>query len=242
MTFIEEIRAYQDVHGWGLRRIAEEMETTYGKVRYAVEQENNAIHAKLSALNSAPERIPQRTPGVVAYVWDLETTDLTTFFGKLIVAAFLDVNTSDVVVRNIYDFKGTVTERETQLLHWTLDRIEEADILIGHNTLAFDLSFLRGRLAIHGIKRQIAKRQHWDTLQIAKFGFKGRPQGYSLENLLDFFQVGRKDKPSKHDWAASVILDEEAIGRITERCIADVEGNNAVWNCLRPFFHNYKGK
>jgi len=239
MTFIEEIRAYQEIEGWGLRRIAEEMETTYGKVRYAVKQDDDARN---SALRSKSVAQSQRTPGVVTYVWDLETTDLSTFFGKLIVAAFLDVNTGEVKHRNIYDFKGSVKEREIQLLDWTLDRIEEADILIGHNTLAFDLSFLRGRLAIHHLPRKIAKRQHWDTLQIAKFGFKGRPQGYSLENLLDFFQVGRKDKPSKHDWAASVILDEEAISRITERCIADCEGNNAVWNCLRPYFHDYKGK
>jgi DNA polymerase elongation subunit (family B) len=241
MTFIEEIRTLQD-DGMGLRKVAEFLGTTYGKVRYAVEQDNNARNSALRELMNAPERTNSATPGVVTYVWDLETTDLTTFFGKLIVAAFLNVNTGEVQYRNIYDFKGNVTERETQLLHWTLDRIEEADILIGHNTLAFDLSFLRGRLAIHNIDRAIAKRQHWDTLQIAKFGFKGRPQGYSLENLLDFFQVGRKDKPSKHDWAASVILDEEAIGRITDRCIADVEGNNAVWNKLRPYFHAYKGK
>jgi DNA polymerase elongation subunit (family B) len=236
LDILEIVRLQEE--GLGLRRIAERLGTTYGKVRYAVAQYNDALNEVRSTQGSAVER----STGLTAYVWDLETTDLNTFFGKLIVAAFLDVNTGAVRVRNIYDFEGTVVEREVQLLHWTLDRIEEADVLIGHNTLAFDVSFIRGRLAIHGITRRIPKRQHWDTLQIAKFGFKGRAQGYSLENLADFFQVGRKDKPSKHDWAASVILDEEAIGRITERCVSDCEINNAVWDCLRPYFHEYKGK
>lgn len=233
---INEIIRLQE-EGLGLRRIAKRLGTTYGKVRYAVAQQNDAPRSEFTAQSERTNN-----PGVTAYVWDLETTDLNTFFGKLIVAAFYDPNTGDMQVANIYSFDGDVRQREVQLLHWTLDRIAEADVLIGHNTLAFDVSFLRGRLAAHNIDRSIPKRQHWDTLQIAKFGFKGRPQGYSLENLADFFRVGRKDKPSKHDWAASVILDEEAIERITERCISDCEINNDVWNCLRPFFHDYKGR
>jgi len=239
MTFIEEIRAYQEIEGWGLRRIAEEMETTYGKVRYAVAQDN----AARSALTAQDERKVVAAPsGVQVYVWDLETTDLNTFFGKLIVASFLDPNTGTIQTATLNDYSGTVKEREIQLLNWTLDRIDEADVLIGHNTLAFDVSFLRGRLAMHNLDRTVPKRQHWDTLQIAKFGFKGRAQGYSLENLADFFGVGRKDKPSKHDWAASVILDEDAIDRIAARCESDVEINNLVWDRLRPYFQAYKGK
>lgn len=239
MTFIEEIRAYQDVEGWGLRRIAEEMGTTYGKVRYAVQQDDNALR---NAATAQVERTDSAPVGVLAYVWDLETTDLTTFFGKLIVAAFQDINTGEYFVRNIYDFEGSVKEREIALLNWTVDRLDEADILIGHNTLGFDMSFLRGRLAIHGVDRALPKRQQWDTLQIAKFGFKGRPQGYSLENLADFFRVGKKDKPSKHDWAESVILDEDAIDRITDRCISDVEINAQVFGKLRQYFHGWKGR
>ena len=129
------------------------------------------------------------------------------------------------------------------MLHWTLDRIAESDILIGHNTLAFDMSFLRGRLANRGIEREIPKRMHYDTLQIARHGFKGRPGGYSLENLAEFWNLReKKDKPAKQDWSASTRLNGPAIRRIAERCESDVRMNALVFDRLRPYNNAWKGR
>jgi len=89
----------------------------------------------------------------------------------------------------------------------------------------------------------LPKRQHYDTLQIARYGFKGRPMGYSLENLADFFSLPvQKDKPSKHDWVGSVILDDSSIERIAERCEQDVIVNALLWEVLRPYFHKWKSR
>jgi len=243
MALIDDILDLMD-EGLGLRRVAEELGVTYGKVRWEVQKHNN------NAVHSAPTAQQQRTNSAltpqpfVTYVWDLETTDLNSFFGRLIVASFFNLNTGEMQTRTIYDFDGAdQMEREIQLIEWVVDRIEEADILIGHNTLAFDCSFLRGRLAAHGEHRPLPKRIHYDTFQMAKFAFKGRPQGYSLENLLDFFHLPvQKDKPSKYEWADSVILDEVAVARIAQRCESDVIGNALVWDVLRPYYNAWKGR
>ena len=239
---------------YGLRAIAEELDLSYGKVRYVDERYNPyATRAAVEAYNihmsdedkyDAPLPIAPPLRPIVSYVWDLETTNLNTFMGQLIAASFLNLADGEISTRNVNSFGGTNIEKEQALLMWVIEMIEGSDILIGHNTIGFDMGFIRGRLAIHGLSHVLLpKRQHWDTYQIARHGFKGRTQGYSLENLLDFFRCPVvKDKPSKHDWAASIILDEDAIDRITERCEADVLGNAYLWEALRPYHHSWKGR
>lgn len=225
----------------GLRSIAQLLDISYGKARW-LEQKYRPQPDKYHP-ESLTDSYESFGP-VTAYVWDLETTNLNTFMGQLIVASFLDLATGHINTRTVNDFDGTNAEREVALLHWTIERLAEADILIGHNTLGFDLGFLRGRLAIHGLGGTVLpKRYHIDTYQLARHGFKGKPQGYSLENLADFFRlpVG-KDKPSKHDWAGSIILDEGAIERIAERCEADTVVNAHLWSKLRPYWYEWKGR
>ena len=226
---------------YGLRWIADTIGITYGKARYLDNKYNDTVE---EGINGYRGKITTEFTPVRAYVWDLETTNLNTFMGQLTVASFLDLNTGEIDTRTLFDFDGSGAEKEVQLLLWAVSKMEEADILIGHNTLGFDTGFLRGRLAIHGRSDvTLPKRQHWDTYQIARHGFKGKPQGYSLENLADFFRLPvQKDKPSKHDWAASIILDEEAIIRIAERCEADVIVNALLWEALRPYLHAWKGR
>ncbi len=226
---------------YGLRSIADMLGVTYGKARY--------IEAKYLSSDSEDEAEFLGEPSlsfspVRSYVWDLETTNLNTFMGQLTVASFLDLADGAIYTKTLFDFEGDGAEKEVALLLWTVSMLEEADILIGHNTIGFDTGFLRGRLAIHGLSDvTLPRRQHWDTYQIARHGFKGRPQGYSLENLLDFFRIPvQKDKPSKHDWAASIILDEKAIKRIAKRCEADCVGNALLWEALRPYFHLWRGR
>jgi len=224
---------------YGLRAIAHLENITYGKARYLDKKYNNPIFEEDYHGESITEFSPVR-----AFVWDLETTGLNTFMGQLTVASFLDLADGSIDTRTLFDFDGDGPAKELGLLLWTVSKFEEADILIGHNTIGFDTGILRGRLAIHGRSDVLLpKRQHWDTYQIARHGFKGRPQGYSLENLADFFRLPvQKDKPSKHDWAASIILDEEAILRIAERCEADVIVNALLWEALRPYLHQWKGR
>lgn len=234
----------QEINGetgkpFGLRLIADILEISYGKARYV----DNKFNKQVDKYHPEEEAVFTEIEPVIAYVWDLETTNLNTFMGQLTVASFLDLADGTIDTRTIFDFEGDNAEREQQLLLWVVEKQRKADILIGHNTLGFDQGFLRGRLAIHGMDVELPKRQHWDTYQIARHGAKIKPQGYSLENLADFFRlpVG-KDKPSKHDWAGSIILDQAAIERIAVRCEADVVVNALLWGKMRRYQHSWKGR
>ena len=227
---------------YGLRLIAEHLGISYGKARYVDNKFNRHVD------KYSPEQLTAEAPDIEpirSYVWDLETTNLNTFMGQLIVASFLDLSDGSIQTRSINDYDGDNAEKEQQLLLWVVDMLTLGDIFVGHNTIGFDLGFIRGRLSIHGLDEEVTipKRQHWDTYQIARHGAKIRPQGYSLENLADFYRlpVG-KDKPSKHDWAASIILDPDAIERIIERCEADVVVNALLWGKMRKYQHVWKGR
>ena len=227
---------------YGLRLIAEQLGITYGKARY-VDNKYNRDFDPMSPEVAGIDTLDHTFHPVRTFVWDLETTNLNTFMGQLTVASFMDLTTGEMHTRTLYDFDGTNAEREVQLLEFCVDMLHYGDIFIGHNTLGFDLGFLRGRIAIHGLDWELPKRQHWDTYQIARHGAKIKPQGYSLENLLDFFRIEvQKDKPSKHDWAASIILDEKAIERIAVRCELDVVGTALLWTQMRRYQHSWKGR
>jgi hypothetical protein len=163
------------------------------------------------------------------YVWDLETTDLNTFMGRTLMCSLMDLATLEMETRTVLEYvNGDITqdsldEGERQLITWIVDRHDEADALIGHNTVGFDNGFLRGRLA---------------ALQM-----EGRPQGASMKNLADFFRLPvQKDEPSKWDWAGSREVHEKALERLKYRCEEDVRVNALLWQKLRPYFHDWKGK
>lgn len=180
-----------------------------------------------------PEEAPM--PSLPVVVFDLETTSLDTFFGRLIVGCFMDINTEEMVTKDIHDFQGSVDEKETQLLHWATDEYEKGFVLVGHNITGFDRGFLQGRHDNLGTGRIINQALHFDTMQIARHQAKVRAHGNSLKNLLDYYQLPvQKDEPSKHEWARTRELDPVAIKRIRHRCEEDVRGNALLAGKLLP--------
>lgn len=178
-----------------------------------------------------------------AYVWDLETTGLDSFLGKIVVASFLDLNTGEVITRDILQDKKGHEEGERRLVKWVVDRMREADVLIGHNTVTYDLGMVRGRSAQLGLPYILPKRHHIDTMHVLRYGLRARIQGNSLENALDFFgATEQKFKPSKHEWHGIKHVDPAKIHTARERCESDVRGNAELWYHVREAYHNWRSK
>lgn len=216
--------------GYGGRKIADAVGVSYGTVRYFLEQDQQEEESFSVGEKSLGDF------SIRAYVWDLETSNLKADIGNLLVASFLNISNGNIETRTILDF----VDGEAGLAWWAYCRIEEADILIGHNTKAFDVNFLNGVLARYDLP-YLPPRQHLDTYLIARYGFKGKT-GYSMENLADFFRLDvQKYKPSKHDWRESHILTPQAVEEIAVRCEEDVKVNLLLWNRLRPYWHKWKG-
>jgi hypothetical protein len=228
-----------DLHRTGLsaRKIAQEVDLPYGRVRRYLEHLGSIHTINEWGVSLAPTTRLWPT----TLVWDIETTNLRSDIGALIVVAFLNLGTGEEEVRTIYDFKGSRAEREKQLVEWASERYASADILIGHNSQAFDKNFMNGVRARHGLEH-LPPRFHIDTYQVARNGFKGLLQSYSMENLADFFRLPiQKDKPSKHDWRQANLLDEESVSRIATRCVEDVRVNALLWEKMRPYWQRWKG-
>ena len=175
---------------------------------------------------------------IKTYVFDCETTNLRSDIGTLLVASFGEMK-PDGTLKPIEteDIKSMGSERE--LAAWIWGKFVDGDIFIGHNSVAFDRNFLNGVLTRLGMNR-LPYRWHLDTMQIAKGKFLY--QSVSLENLADVFKVGTKDKPAKSDWREANILDEAAIGRLRKRCESDVKITAAVFNSLKPIWHERYGR
>lgn len=176
------------------------------------------------------------------YNFDLETTDLKGDFGRLRVACFGEVKADgslgQIFTKDILDFRGNnQAQRERQLAKWIWEKMDESDILIGHNVKAFDRNFLNGRFARHELP--IAPfRMYLDTYHIARFGLKGLLQSYSQESVAKFFGIKEiKFKPEKDDWADCNAMIPRGVRIIRKRCIMDVKQNNAIFNKLRPYWH-----
>lgn len=220
MVDVSEVLRLRDEEGLGGRRIARALGVTYGKVRTVLEQN--------------PPPVPPDVSPLRLVVWDIETTNLRADIGRLVLASFLDAHTGKLETMD-YTEGG-----EAALAAWVRDQVERADMLIGHNTKAFDRNFLNGVLARHGLQ-PLPKRQHLDTYLIARYGLKGLLQSNSMDNLADFFQLDRsKYKPSKHDWR-DVLVDPESLEEIRIRCEEDVLLNLELWYALRPYWHAWKG-
>src|SRR3990167_848974 len=129
-------------------------------------------------------------------VFDIECTNLRSDIGTFLIASFGELdgngNVKKVETRDILSQHG-----EKNLATWTRNRFEEFDILIGHNSIAFDRNWLNGVMIRHELPF-VPRRIHIDTYQVAKG--KLQFQSYSLANIADVLGLGSKDEPSKNDW------------------------------------------
>lgn len=226
-----DIRVLKD-EGYGGRRIANLLDLSYGKVRRELERYRDEVE-------STPENspVPITDAPLVVRVWDIETTNLRADIGRLVVVSFLDAHTGELQTRSYKDFDSG----ERGLAEWTRSMIERTDMLIGHNTKAFDRNFLNGVLARHGLE-PMPQRYHLDTYLIARYGLKGALQSSSLANLADFFRLETsKYQPSKHDWR-DVLVEPESLDEIKVRCEEDVRLNLEVWHHLRPYWHLWQAR
>lgn len=176
-------------------------------------------------------------------VVDLETTDLKSDIGNLIVACYGLLDDNDNIVRvdteTIHTIGGgNYAQRERRLALWAKEQWSNADIIIGQNSLAFDRHFLDGVLMRNNLDL-LPKRILIDTMQTAKGKFA---MGVSMANMLDVWHLGKKDSPDKTDWRLSSIADGDSLARIAERCERDVEDTAALWRKLKPVYMERWGR
>lgn len=126
---------------------------------------------------------------------------------------------------------------DKQILKGIYDLIQEADILVTQNGIAFDAKKLNARFIHHGFK-PIAKKQHIDTKRLAKrqFGFTSN----SLEYLCTILNVKHKKMthrrhPGFELWKECMAGNKSAWAEMKAYNIRDVIALEEVYKKLAPW-------
>lgn len=169
-------------------------------------------------------KVPGLSPVRVA-VFDIETTGLNAGFGVVLCAVVKLYGPDETRVFRADDYPAWQRgERanDRDLVAAILACLEQADIIIAHNGLRFDVSFLRTRAVIHDLP-PVNFQKIIDPLQLARqlFRFPGNSLK-SIQNTL--LTPSKKTELIPEVWQrATMNGDKDAMDEIAEHCLYDVE-------------------
>lgn len=167
--------------------------------------------------------------------WDLETSGLAATFGGLFCGTVKELN-GDIVTFQINESPKYKTEpwNDKWLVKKVRDELEKYQVIIGYNSVAFDLPFLNSRLIAHKERVVSPVVKHVDLWLVARYRL--RLHSNRLEALLD--HLGTKDRktPLKtEDWRRAAAGDPKAMDRIVTHNIQDVKPLEQAFLRLIPF-------
>jgi uncharacterized protein YprB with RNaseH-like and TPR domain len=177
--------------------------------------------------------------------WDLETTDLGGNFGRLLCCSFIDLDSDEVVTfrRDRRPWKGTKLTDDKRLAVAIRNRLEQADIIAGWNSLLFDAPFLNARLAAADERPlRVGERhgsRHLDMMYYAS-GQSMRLHGRALDKVAKFFHADNKKTPLLPEvWADAGAGVPEAMQEVVDHCEADVRVTKDVFPHLAPHIKKF---
>jgi len=151
-----------------------------------------------------------------------------------------DYTYSDALFHYKSDYKED-PEYDGNILRSLKDMLDEADIVIGHNSNRFDLPKIRARMIQHGILPFSPVREV-DTLVIAKQQF--RFSSNKLAFIAEALGLGEKMETGGHElWTGCMRGDMESWRLMEEYNCQDVVLTEDVYKALRPWSKahpNYK--
>lgn len=164
------------------------------------------------------------TPVRVA-VLDIETSGLNAGFGVVLCAVVKLYGPDERRVFRADEYEPWKQGRRADdgpLLRDILSCMEDADILIAHNGLKFDLPFLRTRAVVHGLP-PVNFQKIIDPVQLARQHF--RFPSNSLNSISHVIGTQAEKTPLRPEtWQrATMNGDKDAMNEIVAHCIADVD-------------------
>jgi len=177
--------------------------------------------------------------------YDLETTDLGGNFGRLLCCSFIDLDSDEVTTfrRDRRPWKGTKLTADNRLAVAIRDRLEEADIIVGWNSLLFDAPFLNARLAaVDERPLRVGEKhgsRHLDMMWYAG-GQSMRLHGKGLDKVAKFFHADNKKTPLTPEvWADAASGEPAAMQEVVDHCEADVRVTKDVFPHLAPHIKKF---
>lgn len=184
---------------------------------------------------------------VKCYVLDIETTPLiartwstwnVTIQPNNIIQdrSILCIAWKEVGGRKTHSVRVGADKTERQMIAEFRAAIDDADILIGHNVVVFDLKHLTAKLIEYDLP-PLQKVNVVDTLKEVK-----RVSKFSsnrLEFLCGKLLGSHKQETDMQLWIDCMAGDEKALDRMTRYCRHDVDITEALYLKLRPHMKNH---
>ena len=140
------------------------------------------------------------------------------------------------IMSDVVSSKESIARHDERLLSGMWDLIDEADILIAHNGLKFDIRKLNARFIINNFMPPHSY-QVIDTLKAARrhFGFSA----YDLDYLCKLFGLNRKLATDYSLWKDCVHGDEKALNKMQEYNKQDVLALEDFYVKIRPWIKSH---
>lgn len=177
------------------------------------------------------------TSPIVGYSWEAFDTNLLKIleFSKIISVAWKELGSKTTVVKCIADYPGykknVIDDEKLVKEVWKL--LDEADVVIGHHSDAFDIKKLNARFVALGLDAP-SYYQTVDTCKLAKKYFKF--DSNSLNNLGQYLGLGEKIHNGGFPlWLKCMSGDEAAWELMKKYNAQDVILLEKLYLTLRPF-------
>lgn len=143
---------------------------------------------------------------------------------------------SDEIMGDCVTPREARREDDKRVIKKLWDLFNEADIVIAHNAIKFDVPKMNARFLYYDMNPP-APYQIIDTLQVAKREFKFTSN--KLDALAHYFGFAPKLDTDFELWKKCLEGDQEALDYMFEYNKYDVELLEAVYLKLRPWIHNH---
>ena len=175
-------------------------------------------------------------------IFDIEATDLGANFGRLLCCGFADLAEDapvEMYRRDLRPWKGQRLTDDARLAVAIRDRLEVADIVVGWNSILYDVPFINTRLTAAGERRvRLGEKYgswHLDLMYYAG-GQAMRLPGRKLDTVARFLGTEDSKTPlTPAVWADAAVGEKEAMQEVVEHCTTDVLVLKQVFPKLAPF-------
>lgn len=171
----------------------------------------------------------------ISYTWETYETNVIEFVEewKLLTFAYQWLGQDRIVVKGLDDYGGD----EKKLAHALWALFDEADIIIGHNIVSFDIKKANAKFIQYGLNHP-SHYQTVDTMRVYKKHFKDNRN--SLDYICEKHSLGRKLKHNGFEtWKGCMMGDQKAWKLMKRYNIHDVRLTAALYKFLLPWIDNH---
>jgi uncharacterized protein YprB with RNaseH-like and TPR domain len=179
--------------------------------------------------------------------FDIETTNLSAAFGRVIVACFKPIHSFGAIKGKVVTFRGDDPKYKNKddliddslLVEAIRDEAKKYNCLITWYGKQFDVPFLNARLLRAGLE-PLFPQFHLDMIYKARSTTGGIKIGSSkLINVQKFFKCEEeKDEISWEDWQRAAMYHRKSMDKVVSHCEADVRVTEEVYWHLLPMVKN----